>query len=246
VSCERALEVQAYVDGELDAAASLAIERHLAGCAECRELRAQLQELRTAMTKHARYERPEPEFRGRIEAAITHEGSPKRVKSPAFWRGALSGAVATAMAATFALFVFLPSPSDRMADDIAAAHLRSLVGNHLIDVASSNHHVVKPWFAGRADIAPPVSDFAQQGFQLAGGRIDFVNGRRAAVIVYRHGGHVVNVFAWRDDGTVRPGAHRVNGYQLLSWKEDGLVLCAVSDMAPGELRTLSDLIRKES
>lgn len=244
MSCERALEVQAYVDGELDAAASLAIERHIETCADCRALRAELEELRTAMTQHARYERPTPEFRGRIEAAIAREARAAPPRS--FWKGAFSGAMATALAATIAFFVILPSPGDRMADDVVAAHLRSLVGNHLIDVASSNHHVVKPWFAGRADISPPVEDFTQRGFVLTGGRIDFVDGKRTAVVVYRHGGHVVNVFAWKDDGSVRPGARSVNGFNLLSWKEGGLTFCAVSDTAPQELRALADLIRKNS
>jgi anti-sigma factor RsiW len=209
-------------------------------------LRDELQEIRTAMNQHARYERPAPEFRSRIEAAIAREAGTSRPTPAPFWRGALSGAVATALAASIALFVLLPRPADRMADDVVAAHLRSLVGNHLIDVASSNHHVVKPWFAGRADISPPVADFAGQGFALAGGRIDFVDGRRAAVVVYRHGGHVVNVFAWKDDGSVPPGAHSLNGFHLLSWKEGGLMLCAVSDTAPQELRALADLIRKNS
>jgi anti-sigma factor RsiW len=149
-----------------------------------------------------------------------------------------------ALAASLALFVALPPAQDEMANDVVAAHLRSLMGTHLIDVASSNHHVVKPWFAGHADISPPVTDYAREGFPLVGGRVDYVDGARAAVVVYRHGAHVVNVFAWKDDGRAKAGARNLDGYHLLAWKEGGLFFCAVSDMDAKELQALSELIRE--
>jgi anti-sigma factor RsiW len=124
--------------------------------------------------------------------------------------------------------------------------VRSLLGAHLIDVASSNHHVVKPWFAGRTDFSPPVGDYAEQGFPLVGGRLDYVDGRRAAVLVYRHGAHVVNVFVWKDDGSLSAREKDVSGYHILSWKEGGLFFCAVSDMESGELRDLSGLFQKNA
>jgi anti-sigma factor RsiW len=250
VICERALEVQAYADGELDAVSSLAIEQHLETCTECRALHDGIVEMRAALKRDARYYRPAAAFTHRIRGGIAREDGATRRRatfgSRPFWTGAFGGVAATALAASLALFVMLPSAQDQLANDVASAHVRSLLGNHLIDVASSNHHVVKPWFAGRTDFSPPVADYAAQGFPLVGGRLDYVDGKRAAVLVYRHGAHVVNVFVWKDDGSLSARAKDVNGYHILSWKEGGLFFCAVSDMESGELRDLSGLIQKNA
>jgi anti-sigma factor RsiW len=238
------------MDGELDAVSSLALEQHFETCAECRAVRDGIAEMRAALKQDARYYRPAAAFVERIRDTIAHEdkkAQPRfRWSSRPFWEGAVGGAAATALAATLALFIMLPSAQDQMADDVTSAHLRSLLDNHLIDVASSNHHVVKPWFAGRADISPPVADYAAQGFALVGGRLDYVDGKRSAVLVYRHGAHVANIFVWKDDGAVRTGEKTVNGYRVLSWRQDGLFYAAVSDMGDDELHALSGLIRKNS
>jgi anti-sigma factor RsiW len=248
VTCERALEVQAYADGELDAVSALAVEQHLETCAECRALHDGIVEMRAALKRDARYYRPAEAFTQRIRSDIARESSATRRRatlgSRPFWTGAFGGVAATALAASLVLFVMLPSAQDQLANDVASAHVRSLIGDHLIDVASSNHHVVKPWFAGRADISPPVADYAAQGFTLVGGRLDYVDGKRAAVLVYRHGAHIVNVFSWKDDGSLSARTKDVSGYHLLAWRDGGLFFCAVSDMDSAELRTLSDLMRK--
>ena len=255
MTCERALEVQAYADGELDAVSTLAVEQHLETCVECRALHDGIVEMRAALKRDARYYRPAAAFVQRVRGDIgrediNREGGATRRRatfgSRPFWAGVLGGVAATALAASLALFVMLPSTQDQLANDVASAHVRSLIGDHLIDVASSNHHVVKPWFAGRADISPPVADYAAEGFTLVGGRLDYVDGRRAAVLVYRHGAHIVNVFVWKDDGSLSARAKDVNGYHLLAWKAGGLFFCAVSDMDAGELQKLSDLIRKNA
>lgn len=244
MSCEQQLRVQAYADGELDALAALAVEKHLETCAECRALQADILVLRKAVTEQATYHRPSEFFARRVRRSIDAEG--RTGGRRAFLRGAASGAGAMAIAASLAFFLVTPPLPDAMANDVVAAHLRSLMGTHLIDVASSSHHVVKPWFAGHADISPPVSDFAAKGFSLVGGRVDYVDGERAAVVVYRHGAHVVNVFSWRDDGRAHPGTRSIDGYHLLAWKAGGLFFCAVSDMDAGELQALVGMIRQQS
>jgi anti-sigma factor RsiW len=132
---------------------------------------------------------------------------------------------------------------DPLEHDVLTAHLRALVSGHAIDVESSDRHTVKPWFAGHADVAPPVTDFAADGFVLSGGRVDYVDGTRAAVVVYRHGAHLVDVFAWRDaGGRTRERAVSGNGYRLLFWRAGDLAFCAVSDTAEPELVALKRLI----
>lgn len=240
MSCPRKLEVQACLDGELDAVSSAAVERHVEGCAECAALRAEIETVRYLLRDEAPYHRAGDLFRDRLHNALDREQGVRRL--PAFWKGAASGAAAVAMAATLMLMLFRPSVQDQIAQDVVSAHLRSLMGTHLIDVASSDRHTVKPWFDGHADVAPPVVDHAAQGFTLVGGRVDYVHGERAAVVVYRHGAHVVNLFVWRNDGRASPGARTRNGYHLLAWARGDLFYCAVSDTDPQELKVLQKLI----
>jgi anti-sigma factor RsiW len=242
MSCNRALEVQSYLDGELDAMAALSVERHLETCPDCAALKNEIELIRNAM-REAPYHRASAPLRASIRAALDREtGTVRRPRT--FWTGAASGFAATALAAALAVFVLMPSPQDEIARDVVAAHLRSLMGTHLIDVASENRHTVKPWFDGHIDIAPPVADYASQGFTLVGGRLDYVHGERVAALVYRHGGHVVNVFAWKNDGAAAPGLKTRNGYRLYAWKEGDLFLCAVSDTDASDLKRLAALIQE--
>src|SRR5579871_6701600 len=205
MACDQSLQTQAYLDGELDAAQSLKAEAHLETCTECQALAADHADLKAAMA-NAAYHRASPQLRARIGAALDGESkiipmtAPRRIDR--FWLGAGSGAGGMAIAAALAFFLFLPT--NEVMSGLADAHLRSLTGDHLIDVASSDHHTVKPWFAGHADVSPPAEDFKADGFTLVGGRADYVHGARAAVVVYRHGAHVINLFAWADRGQSLP------------------------------------------
>ena len=240
MSCPRRLEAQACLDGELDAVSSAAVERHIEGCAECTELRTEIEAIRRLMREEVPYHKAGDLLRARIRRNLDRGAG--RIRPTGFWKGAASGGAAVALAASLMLLLFQPSTQDEIARDVVSAHLRSLMGTHLIDVASSDHHTVKPWFDGHADVAPPVADFADRGFRLVGGRVDYVHGERAAVVVYRHGAHVVNLFVWRNDGAASPGTRTKNGYNLLAWAKGDLFYCAVSDAAPGELKAFQRLV----
>jgi len=244
MNCPRRMDVQASLDGELDALSAAAIERHLESCEECAGLRADIEAIRRMMREDAAYHRADAALRNRIGKALDRASGARRLGMGPFWRGAASGGAAVALAASLMLLLFLPSAQNEFANDVVSAHLRSLMGAHLIDIASSDHHTVKPWFAGHADVAPPVADYAAQGFKLVGGRVDYVHGERAAVVVYRHGAHVVNLFVWKNDGAAAPGTRTRNGYHLLAWAEGDLFFCAVSDAAPDELKVLQRLVEK--
>jgi anti-sigma factor RsiW len=245
MSCPEFLRVQAYLDGE--SADAQEIEKHLETCRDCAQLRKDILELRSAIRSAASYHRADARLARRIARVLDRgldRASVPRWMSPGFWAGAASGAFATGCAAALSVFLLLPPQSDRLADDVLNAHLRSLVGQHLIDVASSNRHTVKPWFAGRTDVSPVVEDHAAQGYPLIGGREDYVDGLRAAVIVYRHGLHVINIFAWRAGDQKLPTQLSRNGYEMIFWKSGGIAYCAVSDMGLNELSTLVRLIGK--
>ena len=147
------------------------------------------------------------------------------------------------MAAAVTLFAIFPPADGGVAADLVNAHLRSLVEGHLIDVASSDQHTVKPWFAGHADVSPPTADFPQSDYRLIGGRADYVDGHRSAVLVYRHGAHIINVFAWPDGADTLPELSVHNGYHIACWRNGDLAFCAVSDTAVDELLALTRLLK---
>jgi anti-sigma factor RsiW len=225
-------------------------ERHVAGCALCTAARDDALAMRQAM-RALPYHRAPESLREAVARSL--EGEQRRKQSfgariagwfgGPFWAGALSGAVATAAAAT-ASFLVLTMPSSQLAGDITAAYLRGLVPNHAIDVASSDRHTVKPWFAGHTGVSPPAADLKAQGFVLIGARADYLDGERAAVVVYRHGAHVINVFAWPDHGRSLPDDTMRNGLKLRFWKTGNLDFAAISDMGDAELAEFIRLYRE--
>jgi anti-sigma factor RsiW len=244
MACEESLKTQAYLDGELDAAQSLDVEAHLEHCAECQALAADHADMKAAMTG-VTYHRAPAALRAKIGDMLDAEAKVvplKPSRKAGFWLGAGSGAGGMAIAAVLAFLVFMPAGS--VVNDLAEAHVRSLMGEHLIDVASSDHHTVKPWFAGHADVSPPAEDFKAEGFTLVGGRADYVHGSRAAVVVYRHGAHVINLFTWADRNARLPGTSSRDGYRMVLWKQNDLDLAAVSDVDPGELDRFVALVKK--
>jgi anti-sigma factor RsiW len=180
---------------------------------------------------------------GATSAAVAR-ASKARLADP-FWAGALSGLAAAAIAAGFAfLLIAHPSANDALLSDLADAHLRSMMPAHLIDVESTDKHTVKPWFSGHTDVSPAVADFADRGYRLIGGRADYFDNQRAAVVVYRHGPHIINVFSWASAGRSVPQDTTLNGYHFAFWQSGNLSYCAVSDTARGELMELVRLLRE--
>jgi len=169
--------------------------------------------------------------------------SPKGRIRP-FWVGALSGAGGAAIAATFAFLLLVPRFTNPLLDELVSAHVRSLMPSHLIDVVSTDKHTVKPWFAGHADVSPVVADFEPKRYRLVGGRVDYLEHQRSAVVVYQHGAHVINVFSWGGQGRALPADVTRSGYHLAFWKAGDLEYCAVSDTGWDELLGLVRLLKE--
>jgi anti-sigma factor RsiW len=266
VQCAESLRVQAYFDGEADALSAAEIERHVEHCGACRELLQDLEKVRGVLRGGISYSAAPPALRTEILEALDREtdaaAGDEAVKSAAprtarsarqprvqskrwFWGGALSGIGGTAIAAAVAFFLVLPSFSP-LSNEIVSAHVRSLMPAHLIDVVSTDRHTVKPWFAGHADVSPPVADFEAQGYRLIGGRADYIEHQRSAVVVYQHGAHVINVFTWAANGARLPGNTTRNGYHLAFWQQGDIQYCAVSDTGWDELLALVHLLREQA
>ena len=233
------------LDGELDAANAAACEAHLKTCAGCAEAFRALQGLRARVTApEVAYKAPDA-LRRRIEAmAATPARPPRRLRAAAPW--ALSGGFA-AIAATLAVMLSLPNTA-ALEDELVASHVRSTLAQHLVDVETSDRHTVKPWFNGRIDFAPPVVDLAQQGFPLVGGRLDYIDGKVVAALVYRRNKHVVNLFVWK----ARPGLGQAwpakphAGYEVAHWTDGGLEFWAVSDVEARDLEAFHQAFAKQT
>jgi anti-sigma factor RsiW len=247
MQCAESLRVQAYFDGQVDALGAADIERHLEHCAECRALMQDLEQVRTLLRRDSAYARTPPALRSEILRALDQESATERSASNwrgrSFWMGALGGAAGAAIAATMAFLLLVPPLTNPLLDDLVSAHVRSLMPAHLIDVVSTDKHTVKPWFAGHADVSPVVADFEQQGYKLVGGRADYLDHQRSAVVVYQHGAHVINVFSWAGSDHKMPGDATRSGYHLAFWKAGDLEYCAVSDTGWDELLGLVRLLR---
>lgn len=254
MDCAEALRVQAYFDGEADAAAAADIERHIETCPECQSLLQQLAQVRTLMRTKAPPITVSGALKARILSSLDQEPAApafagKRHKAPVgsrpFWIGVFSGVGGSAVAAALAMLLIVPIHKDRLQSELVADHTRSLASSHLIEVVSTNQHTVKPWFAGRTDVSPVVADFAPQGYRLLGGRIDELEKRHVAVVVYQHGAHFINVFTWVTAAGALPADSTRNGYHLAFWQGGNLAYCAVSDTGWEELRGLENLLREE-
>jgi len=129
-----------------------------------------------------------------------------------------------------------------VAANVLSAHLRSLAGTHLLDVPSSDHHTVKPWFNGKLDFSPAVKDV--DGFPLLGGRLEYLDGHPAAALVYGRRQHIINLFTWPSSAPTADASETRNGYNLQSWSGNGMVFWVVSDLNQAELRQFVSLYQR--
>lgn len=239
MNCDEARPMlHALLDGELDARETHEIESHVAGCTACAAELAGLRDLRQAMAVAQLRHAAPAALRRRIEGALpaANAGAPSR---RSLLRGFAFGAAASALAATGVVLLVVRSDRDqRILDDILSAHLRSLQAAHLTDVSSSDRDTVKPWFSGRLALAPPVADLAAQGFTLVGGRLDTIDGKAVAALVYRRQVHVINLFVGHSDSQQHTPlrADSVQGFNVGRWSDMGLNFVAISDIDSGELR----------
>jgi anti-sigma factor RsiW len=237
MNCEEASALlHALIDGELDAGHARDVEAHIATCPGCAAQIHEFQEFRNRMVP-ARLRHTAPlGLRRRIEGKlpVLAAGTSRR----SVIKGFAVGATASALAASGLLVMVMRTDDDRrILGEVVSAHLRSLQADHLTDVQSSDQHTVKPWFNGRLDVAPPVVDLTALGFSLLGGRLDYVDAKPVAAIVYRRRVHLINLFCAPAPGSSkrRAAMESLHGFNVRRWTENGLNLWAVSDINADEL-----------
>ena len=235
--------LHAYVDGELDLANARETERHLQSCANCRRTERAIRELRSAVTNDAAAYRAPAHLRRNVRAALRREAkSSRHTLSP--WLMFATGAAFAALIVGFVLFQTMRATrTDAIVDQVVANHVRSLLAAQLVDVVSSDQHTVKPWFDGKIDFAPEVHDLAVKGFPLVGGRLDYLDGKTVAALVYQRNKHPINLFITPAPASrnTSPTVMTRRGYNVLSWTNNGMKYWAVSDLNQAELRQFKQL-----
>ena len=231
------------IDGELDAANTALVEAHASRCEGCREQLDRLQATRNLLrSEGARHSAPEA-LASRIAGLA--ELQPQAANDNRLLRWLGPGAIG-ALAAALAMVTLVPPSTQTIVDqELVSSHVRSLQPGHLTDVQTTNQHIVKPWFNGRIDFSPPVPELAQQGFPLAGGRLDSIGGKTVAAIVYHRRLHTVNVFVW-PDGEANERVFKKDGFAVAQWSQAGLRFAAISDIPSSELREFEQLYRARS
>ncbi len=237
--------IHAYADGELDLIRAREIEQHLSGCEECDRAIDQIRKLHVAITGNNPAFQASARVRRNIHAALRRES--KEEMKFSFWPALATAAACLVIALGIALFTTTQSSnSNRIADEVVANHVRSLLATHLVDVTSSDQHTVKPWFDGKIDFAPDVHDFSMSGFPLVGGRLDYLNGNTVVALVYQRNKHPINVFIAPAKGSEErgPTATTRRGYNLLSWTHAGMNYWAISDLNQTELHQFASLLER--
>jgi anti-sigma factor RsiW len=253
------LLVQADIDRELPAASAAGVAAHLEACPECAVLQQQLlslsRRLRQEMTCYTAPEHLRAAVRARLAAmAPSAEEAPETANDHhvSWWRRlprprlgpATPFSAGFALAACLALIFILPHTGS-LPDAVVSDHIRALQPGHLMDVVSTDQHTVKPWFDGRLDFAPPVKDLKPQGFPLVGGRLDYLDNKKVAALIYQRRQHLIDLYAWPDSGHLDHGPTEGSrsGYNYQHWSDDGMAFWAVSDLAPDQLTEFVTLFR---
>jgi anti-sigma factor (TIGR02949 family) len=242
--------LHAYFDGELDAMGAAEFERHLESCPDCEVRLAAEDKLRSALAGAQLYARAPETLRKKLQTALPKAAIPPEVRDPKAsvekswrWLAIAASVILAAILGTHYLEKMNRySQQQAMAAVIVDAHLRSLQPGHLEDVISTDQHTVKPWFDGKIDFAPPVRDFASDGFPLLGGRLDVIDSRTAAALVYGRRKHIVNVFVEKaQPGDSKDASGELQGYHWISWQQNSFTFTAVSDTAYADLDQLKQL-----
>lgn len=241
MNCQQAKPLMdACADGELDAAVIVEMEKHLNECPDCSLAWRNARALKKTLKQDALYFAAPNGLRQRVKA-----GFKSPVESMPWWPiwkwNWLTGAVATGatvcLAALLTMTLSRREEEQRLAHEIVSSHIRSLMADHKVDVASTDQHTVKPWFNGKLDFSPPVKDLKAREFPLIGGRLDYLGGHSVSALVFQRQKHIINLFIWPgSENNPKPSSlATIQGYNAIHWSDAGMVFWAVSDLNAKEL-----------
>jgi anti-sigma factor RsiW len=243
--------IAGYLDRELDPVQTVGMEDHLHGCAVCSRSYQDHQVLSEGLRTGSVYFKAPTDLQKRIQRSVRQAA---KAESPPRWLSwswvRMAAPLAAAALVLLALVPLLrgPSPEEILAQEVVSGHVRSLMANHLADIPSSDQHTVKPWFNGKLDFSPPVQDFAKQGFPLVGGRLDYLNNRPVAALIYGRDKHLINLFIWPSSDSSDAGtkSETRQGYHVFHWTRSGMTYWAVSDVEKSQLQEFVQLVQNQN
>jgi anti-sigma factor RsiW len=247
VTCEEVQEfIDAYIDGELGLVTNLEIEGHLGECEACRSEHQGHANVRALVQGGAQYFNAPELLKKRIEKQL--KAGQSQTFSSRHWL-AVAATVILAVSGVLSWTIFSARSQshndEQLAQEVVSSHVRSMMLDHLVDVPSSDQHTVKPWFNGKLDFAPEVKDLAAQGFPLVGGRLDYIDSRTVAALVYQRRKHSINLFIWpstRSDQSAQQFSN--HGYNIIHWTQSGANYGAVSDVNSADLSEFAKLVSR--
>jgi anti-sigma factor RsiW len=245
------LLLHAYLDDELDAADSAAMARHLSECSACKARYETYAIMQKALSEPTLYRRAPDALRDQWTTPpvpSTVVPLPVRRRTPVAWAAA-AGFAAAALLSMPAWLHWMPArgTGDAIVAQAISGHVRSLQGEHLMDVISTDQHTVKPWFEGKLDFSPRVKDLAGEGFPLVGGRLDALEGHSVAALVYKRRLHVINLFQWpAEGGSVPQATTQEHGYTVIRWTGDGMHYVVISDVNEADLKQFALAFQNEA
>jgi anti-sigma factor RsiW len=248
MNCDEArLFLDAYVDGELDLTHQLDLETHLASCPDCKETAEHMANFSSLIRMNMEVYKAPRELKSKIRTALRKESEPRFAWVFEYSRP-LAYAAAT-LVLSFALawaWVTLASSKDQdLVAEAISNHSRSLMISHLVDCHSNDQQVVKPWFNGKLDYPPPVIDLEKAGYTLVGGRVDILEKRPVAAIVYLRGKQIINLFVWPVTGRkIDIDVRSERGYQFCGWNQAGFNYLCVSEISGDDLEKFEDQVRE--
>lgn len=243
--CEGTPEtLDAYIDSELDVLTAAQFERHLAECTSCFAACQRYRRVHDAVKATIPSFAPPKGLEDKIRASLrqTERKQDRAIRRQWFSHGR-SWAVAVSVMALLVLSALIfqlmkrPPASELLAEQVVSSHIRSLMPNHLRDVISTDQHTVKPWFSGKLDFSPGVNDLSSEGFPLIGGRLDYLDNRPVAALVYKRRQHTINLFIWpssSSDSNLQTNS--IRGFNTIHWTQASMTYWAVSDLNAAELR----------
>jgi len=226
--------IDPYVDGELSAEDVATVHAHLATCPTCPQQVTDRERLGRLVRAAPYYAAPE-RLRAAVATNARRSGRASRFTTLAAAAALVLG-IGTSAVVLRTIQIGRGARSNAIAEELVSDHVRSLMADHLFDVRSTDQHTVKPWFLGKLDYAPPVTDLVQAGFPRVGGRLDYIDGRPVAALVYQRQKHTINVFVWPTNaGAAVSSPATVRGFHVEHWIRDGMAFWAVSDLNAAEL-----------
>ena len=248
MNCQQAKPlIDSFADGELDIVNHVSVETHLEGCLSCDHEYRNTMALKNTLSDREFYYHAPAELRTKVIASLEKKRDRSFFDRVLSWRlmPVLTFAAVLVIAFLSAIVIFRPASSSQelVANEVVSAHIRSLMLDHATDVISTDQHTVKPWFEGKLDFSPPVTDFAQQGFTLVGGRLDYVGGRAAAALVYQRRQHIINIFIYPSQESPAAGVSSRQGFNVVRWTKNGMTFWAVSDLNATELQSFAEMMQ---